>query len=98
MKTDRKAKVSVTLSRDVLAAIDRRVTGGATRSQVIEEWLRLSALAQARRDLDTATAAYYEGRTAEQRAEDEGLAAFSTRGFERLDLDRKPRPRRHRAR
>jgi len=79
MKTVRKAKVSVTMDRDLLATIDRRVTGGATRSQVIEEWLRLSALAQARRDLDTATAAYYEGRTAEQRTEDEDLAAFSTR-------------------
>jgi metal-responsive CopG/Arc/MetJ family transcriptional regulator len=98
MKTTRKAKVSVTLDRDLLAAIDRRATRGATRSQVIEEWLRLSALAQAHRDLETATAAYYEGRTADQRAEDEALAAFSTRGFGRLDLDRKPRPRQHRAR
>ena len=88
MKTVRKAKVSVTLDRDLLAAIDRRVTGGATRSQVIEEWLRLSALAQARRDLDTATAAYYEGRTAEQRTEDEDLAAFSTRALDERDLVR----------
>ena len=98
MKTARKAKVSVTLDRDLLAAIDRRLTGGATRSQLIEEWLRLAALAQARRDLDTATAAYYEGRSAEQRAEDEGLAAFSTRGLDELDLDRKPGTQRHRAR
>ena len=98
MKTARKAKVSVTLGRDLLAAIDRRVAGRTTRSQVIEEWLRLSAHAQARRDLDTATAAYYEGRTAEQRAEDERLAAFSTRALNQLDLDRKPRTRRRRAR
>jgi metal-responsive CopG/Arc/MetJ family transcriptional regulator len=98
MKPGRKAKVSVTLGRDLLAAIDRRVRGGTTRSQVIEEWLRLSALAVARRDLDAATAAYYEGRTAEQRAEDESLAAFSARAFDERDLDRKPRTRRPRAR
>jgi hypothetical protein len=99
VKTDRKAKVSVTLGRDLLAAIDRRVTGGATRSQVIEAWLRSSALAEARRDLDAATASYYEGRTAEQRAEDEGLAAFSTRALDERDVlicdevNGTPRPR-----
>ena len=98
MKPARKAKVSVTLGRDLLAEIDRRVAGGATRSQVIEEWLRRSALAQARRDLDAATAAYYEGRTPEQRVEGEGLAAFSTRGFHERHLDGRARTRRHRAR
>jgi len=98
MKAIRKAKVSVTLSRDLLAAIDRQVTGRTTRSQVIEEWLRLSALAQAHRDLDRATAEYYEGRSAEQRAEDESLAAFATRAVVELDLDRKPRIRRRRGR
>ena len=63
MKTARKAKVSVTLDRDLLAAIDRRVEPGATRSEVIEAWLRLAALAHARRELDAATVACYEGRT-----------------------------------
>jgi len=98
MKDGRKAKVSVSLGRDLLAVIDRRARGGITRSQVIEEWLRLSALAQARRDLDAATAAYYEGRSLEQRAEDERLAAFSTRSIGERDLDRTPRARRPRAR
>jgi metal-responsive CopG/Arc/MetJ family transcriptional regulator len=92
------AKVSVTLARDLLAVIDRQVRRGTTRSQVIEEWLRLSAVAQAQRDLDAATAAYYEGRTAEQRAEDESLTAFSTRTLHERDFDRKPRTRRPRAR
>jgi hypothetical protein len=96
VKRVRKAKASVTLGRDLLAAIDRHVTGGATRSQVIDERLRRSALAQARRDLDAATAAYYEGRTPEPRAEDESLAAFSTRGFGEIDLDGKPEGRRRR--
>ena len=97
MRTARKAKVSVTLDRDLLAAIDRRVARGATRSAIIEEWLRLAALALARRELDTATVAYYEGRTAEQQAEDEGLAAFSTRSSSAIGFDRKPRTRRRRA-
>jgi hypothetical protein len=97
VKAARKAKVSVTLDRRLLAAIDRRVTAGATRSEIIEEWLRLAALAQARRELDALTAAYYEGRTAGQQAEDERLAAFSTRAFGERALDQKPRGRRRRA-
>jgi metal-responsive CopG/Arc/MetJ family transcriptional regulator len=97
MKTARKAKVSVTLDPDLLAAIDRQAARGATRTEIIEEWLRLAALAQARRELDAATVAYYEGRTAEQQAEDEGLAAFSTRSSTEIGLDRKPRIRRRRA-
>ena len=98
MKTARKAKVSVTLDRDLLAAIDRRVEPGATtRSEVIEAWLRLAALAHARRELDAATIAYYEGRTAEQQAEDDRLAAFSTRASRELDLDLERPARRRRA-
>jgi len=93
----RKAKVSVTLGRDLLAAIDQRVGRGVTRSEIIEEWLRLAALAQARRELDAATLAYYEGRTATRRTEDESLAAFSTRSSREIGLDRKPRTRRRRA-
>ena len=68
MRTTRKAKVSVTLEKDLLAEIDRRVAGGGTRSQIIEEWLRLAAREHARRALDAATIAYYGGRTGEQRA------------------------------
>lgn len=94
MKAARKAKVSITLGRDLLAAIDRRAVKGATRSEVIEEWLRLAALAQARRDLDAATVAYYENRTAEQQAEDEGVASFSARSFREIGFDRTPRARR----
>ena len=97
VKTARKAKVSVTLDRDLLALIDRRVEPGATRSEVIEAWLRLAALAHARRELDAATIAYYEGRTAEQQAEDDRLAAFSTRASRELDLDLERPARRRRA-
>jgi metal-responsive CopG/Arc/MetJ family transcriptional regulator len=97
MKTARKTKVSVTLEKALLAEIDRRAVGRGTRSQIIEEWLRLAAREHARRALDAATIAYYEGRTAEQRAEDETLAEFTTRASGELDFDLARRPRRRRA-
>lgn len=97
MRTERKAKVSVTLERDLLNEIDRRVPGGGTRSQIIEEWLRLAAREHARRDLDAATRVYYEGRTREQRDEDEALAEFSDRAVHERDVDAKRRGRHRRA-
>ena len=99
MKIARKAKVSVTLGQDLLAEIDRRVARGGTRSQVIEEWLRLAAREHARRALDAATIAYYTDRTDEQRAEDDTLAGFSARTSRELDFDltRRRRPRHRRA-
>ena len=98
MKVARRAKVSVTLEKDLLAEIDRRVARGGTRSRVIEEWLRLAAREHARRALDAATIAYYADRTDAQRAEDDGLAGFSARASRELDFDlrrrRRPRDRR----
>ena len=100
MKTAaRKAKVSVTLAKDLLIEIDRRVSRGGTRSRIIEEWLRLAAREHARRALDAATIAYYAGRTGEQRAEEKTLAGFSARASRELDFDltRQRRPRHRRA-
>ena len=97
MRTERKAKVSVTLEQDLLGEIDRRVSGGGTRSQVIGEWLRLAAREHARRELDAATIAYYEGRTGEQRDEDNALAGFSTRAARERDVDATRRGRRRHA-
>lgn len=97
MRTGRKTKVSVTLEKDLLAEIDRRVAAGGTRSQIIEDWLRLAVHEHARRALDAATIAYYAGRTGEQRAEDETLAGFSTRASRERDFDLTQRPRHRRA-
>lgn len=97
MRTERKAKVSVTLGRDLLDEIDRRVPGGGTRSKIIEEWLRLAAREHARRELDAATAAYYEGRTREQREEDDALVGFSNRAVHERDFDAKRGVRHRRA-
>ena len=97
MRITRRAKVSVTLGKDLLAEIDRRVASGGTRSRVIEEWLRLAAREHARGALDAATIAYYADRTGEQRAEDETLAGFSARASRELDFDlTRQRRRRHR--
>lgn len=89
--------MSVTLGRDLLDEIDRRVRRGGTRSQIIEEWLRLAAREHARRELDAATIAYYEGRTGEQRDEDDALVGFSTRAARERDVDARRRVRRRRA-
>jgi metal-responsive CopG/Arc/MetJ family transcriptional regulator len=94
VKTARKAKVSVTLDRDLLAGIDRRVEPGATRSEVIEAWLRLAALAHARRELDAATVAYYEAGRPSSRRRTRASGAFSTRASRELDLERPARRRR----
>ena len=61
--------------------------GGSTRSRIIEEWLRLAAREHARRALDAATAAYYEGRSEVERAEDKMLAEFTARAAGERDFD-----------
>ena len=94
MRTARKTKVSVTLEPDLVAEIDRLTAGGRTRSRIIEEWLRLAAREHARRALDAATVAYYEGRTEAQRAEDKALAEFTTRAAGERDFDLTRRRRR----
>src|SRR5687768_3908813 len=78
-----KARVTVTISQGLLAKVDRaaRQRPGASRSSVIEEWLRSAAEQDARRALDQAIAEYYEGMSAGERAEDAEWAHFSTRSF-----------------
>ncbi|MSP58731.1 MAG: ribbon-helix-helix protein, CopG family [Myxococcales bacterium] len=97
MNTKRKLKVSVTLAPDLVARIDRRAAREqGTRSQVIERWLRRAARDQARQELDSEIAAYYEALTSEQQAEDAALAVFSGKAARELDLDGPPPPRRRR--
>jgi len=78
-----KARVTVTISQGLLARIDRaaRNREGASRSSIIEEWLRSAAEHQARRALDEAIADYYDGMTAEERDEGAEWARFSTASF-----------------
>ncbi len=91
---ERKLKVSVTLSREILERVDRQATRrGGTRSSIMEAWLKQAARRQAENDLETDTIAYYESLTAEERVEGEALSRALTASAQRLDIDG-PSPRR----
>jgi metal-responsive CopG/Arc/MetJ family transcriptional regulator len=79
----RKARVTVTLSRDVLSKVDRAAHAkqGASRSSVIEAWLRTAAEHEARSLLDQAIVHYYDGLSSIERAENKEWARFSTQSF-----------------
>jgi metal-responsive CopG/Arc/MetJ family transcriptional regulator len=85
----RKIKLSVTVDADVVERVDRaaREVPGATRSSIVEAWLRRGARAQAERELRDATIAYYEALTPAERAEDEQLSHALSRRARRLDVD-----------
>jgi len=78
-----KAKLSVTIARDVLDAVDREAarSPNGTRSGVIERWLRLGARLSAERELHLETVAYYEALGRSERLEDEEWATFSSDEF-----------------
>ena len=79
----RRARVTVTLSPEVLSKVDRvaRSKPGSSRSSVIEAWLRKAAQSEAHSALDQAIASYYDGLSAEEHAESKAWARFSTRSF-----------------
>lgn len=84
-----KAKVSVTLSRELLDRVDEVAARepGATRSGVIERWLRLAARAEAAQALRDATVRYYESLSADEQEEDAALAKAARRRARRLRID-----------
>lgn len=92
----RKVKVSVSLDADVLALVDQSaVREGAARSAVMERWLRAAARDAKLRQLENATAAYYDALTATERTEDTAIARAASRAARRLRIDEPaPRPRR----
>ena len=80
MAASNKFKVSITLAPDILADVDaeaRRIPG-ATRSSVVEAWLRRGRRARADAALRDGVVAYYEAQTAEDLAEDEAIARASS--------------------
>ena len=85
----KKAKVSVTISTDLLSQIDAFALdrGIDNRSQVIELWLRRAAREHDIRRLERDTIDYYERLTDSEVAEDAGWADASSGEFARLDLD-----------
>ena len=88
MKSAHKAKVSVTISSDLLAQIDREAKrGDLSRSEVLDRWLRLASTRRANEELELQTIAYYLNRTDDDRAEDEAIAAASSRAARRRRID-----------
>ncbi len=89
MGTAKKAKVSVTISADLLAEIDSFAnrSGIGNRSNVIELWLRRAAREQNSRQLERDTIEYYQSLTAAEIKEDADWAAASSNEFKRLGTD-----------
>jgi hypothetical protein len=95
MTATAKLKVSVTLSADLLALVDRDARrGNGTRSGVIEQWLRRAASSNIEHEIDHATATYYRSLRGEDRTEDESLSRSLSDAARRVVLDDSPAPRR----
>jgi hypothetical protein len=94
-----KVKVSLTLSADLIALVDRDARRGkGSRSGVIEQWLRRAANANVEQEIDDATAAYYRSLRGEGRTEDESLARALSDAARRVAHDDDAAPRGRQAR
>jgi hypothetical protein len=96
MTTTPKLKVSLTLSADLLATVDKSARrDGDTRSGIVERWLRRVASDDVVREIDDATAAYYLAMDADERAESDALSRALSRAARRVAYAGGPaRPRR----
>ena len=89
-----KLKVSLTLSADVVALVDRDAKQHkGTRSAVVELWLRRAASAEIARSIEDATAAYYQSLRSDQREEEESLSKALSAAARRVSYDDSPAPR-----
>jgi hypothetical protein len=101
MTTAAKLKVSLSLSADVLALVDRSARrGNDTRSGVVERWLRRAAAAAAEQELTEATAAYYRSLRGDELVDEEALSRGLSEAARRVSYDEAPAPapRRRRSR
>lgn len=95
MTTARKLKVSLTLSADVVALVDRDAARRhETRSGVIETWLRRAVSAAVEKELEQATAAYYLSLRGSALAEDDRLSRALSKTARRISYDEAPATRR----
>jgi len=93
-----KQKVSLTISADLLALVDRDARArGDTRSGVVEAWLRRAASASVEQEIEEATAAYYRSLRPEERSEEEQLSRGLSRAARRVAHDESDSARRPRA-
>src|SRR5262245_30927473 len=94
-----KHKISVTVSADVLALVDRAAErSGSTRSATIENWLRGGASRAAESSIEEATAAYYAALRGDETIEQEAIARASSRAATKLSYDVPPARRRRKGR
>jgi hypothetical protein len=93
-----KLKVSLTLSTEVVALVDSDARRRKeTRSGVVEQWLRRAASANAEKEIDEATAAYYRSLRGEDLAEEENMSKALSGAARRVSYDEKEVLRRRRA-
>jgi metal-responsive CopG/Arc/MetJ family transcriptional regulator len=98
MTTVAKLKVSLTLSADVVELVDRDARRHKdTRSGVIEQWLRRAAQANVQKEIEDATAAYYQSLRGDEREEDEAVAKALSRAARHVSYDEGHDSRRRRA-
>ena len=96
MTTAPKLKVSLTLSADVVALVDRHARRRKhTRSGVVEQWLRRAAAASAEQQIEDATAAYYRLLRGDERAEEDAMSRALSAAARRVAYD-EGAPRRQR--
>jgi hypothetical protein len=89
-----KAKISVTVSAELLGWIDRAARqDGSTRSATIEAWLRASAGRVVAQAVDDATAAYYASLRGDDvaRADGEAIARATSDAARRVTYDARPK-------
>ena len=84
-----RTKLSITLSPDLVRAVDRaaRERPRASRSAIIEAWLRRAARMDLQDRLRAETIAYYESLSMLGEKEDAAIARASSRAARRLELD-----------
>jgi len=84
-----RSKLSITLAPDLIRAVDRaaRKHSRRSRSAVIESWLRRAARMDSEDELRTATIAYYESLSAEERKQNAAIARSSSRAARKLKID-----------
>ena len=97
MTTAAKLKVSLTLSADLVALVDRdALRHNDTRSGVVEQWLLRAANASAEKEIEEATAAYYRSLRAGERADEEAMSKTLSLAARRVSYDEPGAERRRR--
>jgi metal-responsive CopG/Arc/MetJ family transcriptional regulator len=81
-----KAKITVTLSPDLISELDSFVnsSGGSSRSRLVEEALRRWLHDQAQKELERQTEEYYHSLSKAEHKEDQQWSKISARSAKRL--------------